>query len=118
MPFWRALPEQLRNRRAHIGIAYRRRIDKAATKARTDGSHKIAGIGAAEIAVHPLALLQRVIGDGDGAHERFPQPAAKERKLITIDGTGITAEPFRLMALSGKVPGMLPNLSSTKIPLT
>ncbi len=48
----------------------------------------------------------------------FSQPVAYERKLMTIDGRGVTDEPFRLIAEIGSVPGNVPSSSSTKRPLT
>jgi hypothetical protein len=46
------------------------------------------------------------------------QPVEKDRKLTTIEGIGVTAEPFKSMAEIGSVPGMAPRSSETKRPLT
>ena len=37
---------------------------------------------------------------------------------MTIDGRGVRARPFRLIADIGSVPGKLPRSSSTNRPLT
>ena len=46
------------------------------------------------------------------------QPVVNERKFTTMDGIGVTAEPFRLMAEIGSVPGIGPRSSETNSPLT
>jgi len=103
---------------ADIGVARRGRIDESGAKARANGGHKIARVGAAKTTVHALPLLQRVIGHGEPHIKGSPQPAAKERKLITMAGSGVTADPLKLIALRGKVPAMLLSASSTNKPLT
>ena len=51
-------------------------------KSGSDRRHEVHGVGAAEIAVHALALLQGRVGDLDRAHHRLSQPVENERKLI------------------------------------
>lgn len=70
---------------ADIGVARRGRIDESGAKARANGGHKIARVGAAKTTVHALPLLQRVIGHGDAAHQRL---AATRRKGTKIDHNG------------------------------
>ena len=40
----------------------------------------------------------------------WSQPVEKERKLTTIAGRGVRAEPFRLIADIGSVPGKRPSV--------
>ena len=62
---------QLRDGAAEIGVAGRRRIDELRFEVRSLHGHEIPGIGAAERAVHALALLQDGVGDFDRAAHRL-----------------------------------------------
>jgi len=68
--------------------------------------------------MHALPLLQDGICDLDRTGERIGAPVENVRKLTTIAGSGVTAEPLRSMAEIGSVPGMGPSSSDTNSPLT
>ena len=64
-------PQEMGDGAADIGIARRRRIDELRFEVRSLHGHEVPGVGAAERAVHALALLQNGIGDLDRAAHRL-----------------------------------------------
>jgi hypothetical protein len=62
----------MRDGPTEIGIAGGRRIDELLLEVRPLHGHEVPGVGAAERAMHSLAVLQNGIGNFDGAAHRFP----------------------------------------------
>ena len=63
--------EQLGDRLADVGIAHGRGIKEAGFEARPRGGHEVHRVGAAEAAMHALALLQASVRDRDRAQYRL-----------------------------------------------
>src|ERR1043166_2039936 len=71
----------MRQSSSHISIAHRQRIDITSAKIRSDCSHEIGGVGAAEASVYPLPLLQRMIDNRNAAHQRLAATGGKGAKI-------------------------------------
>ena len=71
-PEWDFQSQGVSNGLPDVGIAHRGFIDEVVLKLGPDRRHEVHGVGAAEAAMHALALLQYGIGNVHGAHYRLP----------------------------------------------